>query len=50
VLYNSVQEEVRRWNLREAYPCKWIGPAFSAAAPAVSIETLELAHHGFMAE
>ena len=50
VLYNSVQEEVRRWNLREAYPCKWIGPAFTATAPAVAIETLEIAHHGFEVE
>jgi phage tail-like protein len=50
VLYNSVQEEVRRWNLREAYPVKWIGPAFNANAPAAAIETLELAHHGFLSE
>jgi phage tail-like protein len=47
VLYDSRQMEIRRWNLREAYPVKWIGPAFNAAAPAVSIEALELAHHGF---
>ena len=50
VLYNSVQEEVRRWNLREAYPVKWIGPAFNATAPAVAVEALEIAHHGFEVE
>lgn len=50
VLYNSEQEEVRRWNLREAYPVKWIGPAFTAATPAVAIETLEITHHGFEVE
>ena len=50
VLYNSVQEEVRRWNLREAFPSKWVGPAFNASTPAVAIETLELAHHGFEVE
>ena len=50
VLYNSVQEEVRRWNLREAFPAKWVGPAFNATTPAVAIETLELAHHGFEVE
>jgi phage tail-like protein len=49
VLYDAEQGEVRRWNLREAYPVKWIGPAFTATAPAVSIETLEIAHHGFEA-
>jgi len=47
VLYNTTQEEVRRWNLREAYPVKWSGPAFNAGAAAAAIETLELAHHGF---
>ena len=50
VLYNSLQEEVRRWNLRDAFPVKWAGPAFNATAPAVAIETLELAHHGFEVE
>jgi phage tail-like protein len=50
VLYNSEQEEVRRWNLREAFPAKWVGPAFNATTAAVAIETLELAHHGFEVE
>ena len=50
VLYNSEQEEVRRWNLREAFPSKWVGPAFNATTPAVAIESLELAHHGFEVE
>jgi len=50
VLYNSVQEEVRRWNLREAFQAKWVGPAFNATTPAVAIESLELAHHGFEVE
>jgi phage tail-like protein len=47
VLYDRTQSEIRRWNLREAYPVKWIGPAFNAATAAVSIESLEIAHHGF---
>ncbi len=50
VLYSNTQEEARRWNLREAYPVKWGGPAFNAGTPAASIETLELAHHGFEVE
>ena len=50
VLYNSELEEVRRWNLREAFPSKWVGPAFNASTPAVAIESLELAHHGFEVE
>jgi phage tail-like protein len=47
VQYDAKQTEVRRWNLREAYPVKWGGPAYNASSNAVSIETLELAHHGF---
>ena len=50
VLYNSEQEEVRRWNLREAFPSKWVGPGFNATTPAVAIESLELVHHGFEVE
>ena len=50
VLYNDEQVEVRRWNLREAFPSKWVGPAFNATNAAVAIETLELAHHGFEVE
>jgi phage tail-like protein len=50
VLYDSQQTEVRRWNLREAYPVKWIGPALNASAPAAAIEALELTHHGFEVE
>ena len=47
VQYSPDQTEIRRWNLREAYPVRWAGPTFSAGNAAVSIETLELAHHGF---
>ena len=50
VLYDSEQNEVRRWNLREAFPSNWVGPAFNADKQAVAIETLELAHHGFEVE
>lgn len=47
VLYDSQQAEVRRWNLREAYPVKWVGPTFSTENDSVAIEQLEIAHHGF---
>ncbi len=50
VLYDDEQTEIRRWNLREAFPSKWVGPAFNADKQAVAIETLELAHHGFEVE
>ncbi len=48
ILYDSEHNEVRRWNLVEAYPVKWVGPAFNTGSSAVSIETLELAHEGML--
>jgi phage tail-like protein len=47
VQYDGKQTEARRWNLREAYPVKWSGPAFNINNNTASIETLEIAHHGF---
>ncbi len=47
VQYNSAQEEVKRWDFKNAYPVKWVGPKFNAAGKQeVSIETLEIAHQG----
>ena len=34
------------WNFMEALPVKWDGPALSATANAVAIETLTLIHNG----
>lgn len=47
VLYDldGITEKVR-WNFVNAWPTKWNGPAFSAKANDISIETLELAHEG----
>lgn len=40
--------EVWEWKLRGVVPVKWQGPAFSTESPKVALETLELAHHGFL--
>lgn len=40
------QDELMRWTLNDAFPVKWVGPAFKADEAAVAIETLEFAHHG----
>ena len=46
-LYSTAkQEESMSWTLNEAFPVKWVGPAFKAGEAAVAIETLEFAHHG----
>lgn len=47
IQYDSQHQEVRRWNLSDAFPVKWVGPAFNSAASAVAIEALELAFAEF---
>jgi phage tail-like protein len=45
-LYNDSGSVVMRWNLFRAFPVKWVGPEFKAAASELAIETLELACEG----
>lgn len=44
VMYDSLSEEVLRWNFQKAFPSKWSGPTFSSATSQVAIETLELSY------
>ena len=46
VLLNEAHQEVLRWNIVKAWPCKWEGPALNARHNEVAIEILELAHEG----
>ena len=48
VLHDATGKEVRRWDLQNAYPCKWTGPDLRADAGAVAVETVELAHEGLI--
>ena len=48
VLHDATGKEVRRWDLQNAYPCKWTGPDLKADAGAVAVETVELAHEGLI--
>lgn len=41
-------ESVAEWNLRDVIPVKWSGPQLSVESPKVAMETLEIAHHGFL--
>jgi phage tail-like protein len=50
VLLDEGRQEVARWTFRNAWPCKWEGPALNAKSSEVAIETLELAHEGFELE
>jgi phage tail-like protein len=46
ILRDDLGEEKIRWNIRNAFPSKWAGPAFDAGSDAIAIETLELTHEG----
>jgi phage tail-like protein len=40
---------VARWGLLDVIPVRWTGPSLNPDSPKVATETLEIAHHGFLA-
>ena len=42
-------QDVRRWHVDGAFPVRWGLSDFDASAGAVSVETVEFAHHGLRA-
>jgi phage tail-like protein len=47
IVYGPVPgSEVRRWDLKEAYPVKWTGPDLKSEAASMAVESLEIAYHG----
>jgi phage tail-like protein len=42
-------KEVWQWSLTGVLPVRWQGPSMSVESAKVATETLELAHHGFLA-
>ncbi len=46
VLMDEKGNTVKRWNLKRAFPVKWVGPDLKATGNEVAIEALELAHEG----
>jgi phage tail-like protein len=46
ILQDNEGNQTWRWNFKNAYPVKWIGPELKASSNVVAIETLELAHDG----
>ena len=44
VLLDDTGSEVLRWNVREAWPSKWTGPALNSTGNAIAVESLELTH------
>ena len=45
-LLDEARQPVLRWNVREAWPCKWEGPDLNAKGNDIAIETLEICHEG----
>jgi phage tail-like protein len=46
VLLDQDRNPAWRWNLTNAWPCKWTGPVLNAQSNDVAIETLEIACEG----
>jgi phage tail-like protein len=44
ILMDRAGVEVARWNFKNAWPAKWVGPSLTAEGNDVAIESLELAH------
>ena len=44
------RQVVASWNLDGVMPVRWSGPSLNLDSPKVAMETLELAHHGFLPE
>jgi phage tail-like protein len=42
-------EVIARWNLLGVVPVRWTGPQLTPDSQKPAMETLELAHHGFLA-
>jgi phage tail-like protein len=41
-------EAIVTWNLEGIYPVRWSGPSLDIGANQVAMETLEIAHNGFL--
>jgi len=44
------RQVVASWSLDGVMPVRWSGPSLNLDSPKVAMETLELAHHGFLPE
>lgn len=49
VAMNQEGKKVAQWSLVGVIPVKWTGPQLSVDSPKVATESLEIAHHGFLA-
>jgi phage tail-like protein len=47
-LHDAAQGEVITWTLTGVYPAKWTGPQLDGGSNKMALETLVLAHEGFL--
>ncbi len=45
---NADLSEIRSWQFTGAFPVKWTDPSLNTTSGSIAIETLELAHEGFV--
>lgn len=50
IMYDSIPEELMRWNFEGAFPSKWTGPGFVSGNSQLAIETLELSYQSMDVE
>jgi len=48
VAMTSDKVPVATWNLEGVVPVRWTGPNLNLDSPKAAIETIEIAHHGFL--
>jgi phage tail-like protein len=49
VAMTSDNSKVASWNLAGVIPVRWSGPSLNLDSPKIATETIEIAHHGFLA-
>ena len=48
VAMTADDQVVARWGLADVVPVRWSGPSLNLDSPKVAVETIEIAHHGFL--
>jgi phage tail-like protein len=48
IVYDYLGQVVQKWDLQNAFPCKWTGPDLNTEQGAVAVETVEIAHEGLL--
>ena len=48
IVYDSLGEIVQKWDLQNAFPCKWNGPGLDAREGEIAVESVEIAHEGLL--